>query len=123
LVCATNQRALTEKDKEANMSDLIRYEGSGGRAAARRSSRAMREIQQRGELDLAQLINSGRQAEARAMVRRRLAEDGMADVADVGNLARDLANGDQFLASLLIPIVQEFARTTARDIREFGRGF
>lgn len=83
----------------------------------------MREIQQRGELDLAQLINTGRQAEARAMVRRRLAEDGMADVADVGNLARDLANGDQFLASLLIPIVQEFARTTARDIREFGRGF
>ncbi|WP_405954303.1 hypothetical protein [Streptomyces phaeochromogenes] len=105
------------------MSDLIRYEGGGSRAAARRSSRAMREIQQRGELDLAQLINTGRQAEARAMVRRRLAEDGMADVADVGNLARDLANGDQFLASLLIPIVQEFARTTARDIREFGRGF
>ncbi|MEU3251087.1 hypothetical protein [Streptomyces sp. NPDC006997] len=105
------------------MSDLIRYEGGSSRAAARRSSRAMRELQQRGELDLAQLINSGRQAEARAMVRRRLAEDGLADVADVGNLARELANGDQFIASLLIPIVQEFARTTARDIREFGRGF
>ncbi|WP_314410124.1 hypothetical protein [Streptomyces sp. DSM 40484] len=105
------------------MSDLIRYEGGSSRAVARRSSRAMREVQQRGELDLAQLINTGRQAEARAMVRRRLAEDGMADVADVGNLARDLANGDPFLAGLLIPIVQEFARTTARDIREFGRGF
>ncbi|MGJ5826003.1 hypothetical protein [Streptomyces ossamyceticus] len=105
------------------MSDLNRYEGGNSRAAARRSSRAIREIQQRGELDLAQLINSGRQTEARAMVRRRLTEDGMADVADVGNLARVLANGDQFLATLLIPIVQEFAQTTARDIREFGRGF
>ena len=105
------------------MSDLSRYEGGGSRAAARRSSRAMQGIQQRGELDLAQLIASGRQVEARAMIRRRLTEDGMADVADVGNLARVLANGDQFLATLLIPIVQEFAQTTARDIREFGRGF
>ncbi|GAA3894426.1 hypothetical protein GCM10023084_54040 [Streptomyces lacrimifluminis] len=105
------------------MSDLIRYEGGSSRAVARRSSRAMQEIQQRGELDLAQLINSGRQVEARAMVRRRLTEDGMTDVADVGQRARELARGDQFLASLLIPIVQEFAQTTARDIREFGRDF
>lgn len=105
------------------MSDLIRYEGGVSRAAARRSSRRMMAIQERGELDLAQLVNTGRQAEARAMIRRRLTEDGMQDVADVGGLARDLANGDQFIASLLIPIVQEFARTTARDIREFGRGF
>ncbi|WP_216587757.1 hypothetical protein [Streptomyces brasiliscabiei] len=105
------------------MSDLSRYEGRGSRAAARRSNRRMMEVQQRGELDLAQLINSGRQAEARAMIRRRLTEDGMADVTDVGNLARDLANGDKFLATLLIPIVQEFAQTTARDIREFGQHF
>lgn len=105
------------------MSDLIRYNRGGGRAAARRQSRAMREVQERGELDLAQLVSSGRQYEARAMVRRRLAEDGMQDVADVGQLARELANGDQFLASLLIPIVQEFARTTTRDVHDFGRGF
>lgn len=105
------------------MSDLTRYEGGSSRAAARRASRAVRRTQERGELDLMQLANTGRMAEARGMIRRRLAEEGMADVTDVGNLARELANGDQFIASLLVPIVQEFARTTARDIREFGRGF
>lgn len=83
----------------------------------------MRRTQERGELDLMQLANSGRMAEARGLVRRRLAEEGMVDVTEVGNLARELANGDAYIASLLIPIAQEFARTTARDIREFGRGF
>ncbi|MDN3263294.1 hypothetical protein QWJ26_26490 [Streptomyces sp. CSDS2] len=104
------------------MSDLIRYEGNRRGGLTRRQERAARDVQHRGELDLAQLVQTGRQYEARAMIRRRITDDGMADVADVGNLARELANGDQFIASLLIPIVQEFARTTARDIREFGRG-
>ncbi|MFJ7189705.1 hypothetical protein [Streptomyces bacillaris] len=105
------------------MGDLIRHNSSGDRAVVRRSSRRVREIQERGELDLATMINNGRQAEARAMIRRRLVEDGMTDVADVGQLARDLSGGDQFIAALLLPIVQEFSRTTARDIRDFDRWF
>ncbi|MFD4788334.1 hypothetical protein ACFWN1_14990 [Streptomyces sp. NPDC058459] len=105
------------------MSELDRYDGSGRGSVACRPSRAARRTQQRGELDLMQLANSGRLAEVRGMVRRRLAEEGMADVTDVGNLARELANGDAYIASLLVPMAQEFARTTARDIREFGRGF
>lgn len=103
------------------MSDLIRYEGGGSRAAARRPSRAMRGVQQRGELDLAELFNTGRHQEVRAMMRKRFTEDGMQDITDVGQLARELVGDDQYLASLLIPIVQEFARATARDIRDFGR--
>ncbi|MFG2377619.1 hypothetical protein ACGFY9_39940 [Streptomyces sp. NPDC048504] len=105
------------------MSDLSRYEGGSSRAAARRSSRAMQQIQQRGELDLAQLISSGRQYEARAMIRRRLTEDGMVDIADVYAEARRLAGDDLGLASVLVPIVKEFARSTGQDIREFGQFF
>jgi hypothetical protein len=87
-----------------------------------RQSRAMRTVQRRAELDLYQLVLSSRYEEIKAMLRKRLAEDGMQDVTDVGHLAQELANGDQFVASLLIPIAQEFARQTARDIRDFGRG-
>lgn len=89
---------------------------------APRQSREQRALGERAELELSSLVNSGRQEEVKAMLRKRLTEDGMQDVTDVGRLAQELAAGDQFVASLLIPIVQEFARTTARDIRDFGRG-
>lgn len=105
------------------MSELDRYDGGGRGSVARRPSRAARRTQERGELDLMQLANSGRLAEARGMIRRHIAEEGMADAAYLGDRARELANGDAFIASLLLPIVQEFGRTTARDVREFGRGF
>ncbi|NBM14977.1 hypothetical protein [Streptomyces sp. GC420] len=89
---------------------------------APRQSRERRAIGERAELELASLLNSSRQEEVKAMLRKRLTEDGMQDIYDVGHLAQELAAGDQFIASLLIPIVQEFARTTARDVRDFGRG-
>ena len=105
--------------------DLI-YRGSYDHEERRpllaRQARGMRAVQQRAELELAELVSVGRREEVKAMLRKRLVEDGMQDVADVGRLAQELANGDQWVASLLVPIVQEYARTTARDIRDFGRG-
>lgn len=87
-----------------------------------RASRAERAIQQRAELDLLQLASDARHDEVKAILRKRLTECGMEDITDVGREARELADGDQFIASLLIPIVQEFARQTAHDVRDFGRG-
>jgi hypothetical protein len=101
--------------------DLTRL-GGEGRGVVPRHSRAVREIAQRAELDLAELLARGRYQEVRAILRKRMTEDGMQDVTDVGHLAQALAGGDQFIATLLVPMVQEFARTTARDIQNFGRG-
>lgn len=102
--------------------DLTRW-GGEGYGVARRQPRAQRELAQRAEQDLMQLVGDAKYNEVRAVLRKRMTEDGMQDVTDVGHLARDLANGDAFIASLLIPIVQDFARTTARDIQDFGRGW
>ncbi|MCX4699014.1 hypothetical protein [Streptomyces sp. NBC_01373] len=51
-----------------------------------------------------------------------MTDDALSDVQEVGKLAQELADDDPFIASLLIPVVQEFTRATAQDIREFGRG-
>jgi hypothetical protein len=101
---------------------IIRY-ATGYEVARRHQPRAQRELAQRAEHDLVQLIGDAKYNEVRAVLRKRMAEDGMQDITDVGHLARDLANGDAFIARLVIPIAQEFARTTARDIQDFGRGW
>jgi hypothetical protein len=103
-------------------SDLTRW-GGEGYGVARRQPRAQRDLAQRAEQGLMQLIGDARYNEIRAVLRKRMTEDGMQDITDVGHLARDLASGDAFIASLVIPIAQEFARTTARDIQDFGRGW
>lgn len=97
-------------------------EGGGRRREVARPTRRQRQAVERADIELFGLVSYGKQEEVKAMFRKRLTEDGLQDVTDVGNLARELAAGDQWLASLLIPIAQEFARTTARDIRDFGRG-
>lgn len=100
-------------------SDLELFGGGGGVA---RPSRAQRRALERADIELFQLVSAGRQEEVKAIIRKRLTESGMEDVTDVASLARELAGNDAYIASLLIPIVQEYARTTARDIRDFGRG-
>ncbi|MFC1419374.1 hypothetical protein [Streptacidiphilus cavernicola] len=82
---------------------------------------SVRRVQQNHSLDLARLAAENNHNEVRAMLRKRAAEDASLDVTQVGQLAQTLAGGDAFLASLLIPIVQEFARQTVNDIRDFGR--
>lgn len=104
-------------------SDLMRYSGDPGRRGElARPTRRQRAVIQRAELDRFDLVHAGQLEEVKAMFRKRLTEDAMQDIKDVGELARELAAGDEWIASLLIPIAQEFARTTARDIRDFGRG-
>ena len=106
-------------------SDLMRYGGGEldrGRRGSRRPSPRERAVAEQADIQLFELVVSGRHEEVKAMLRKRLTEDAMQDVTDVATLARDLAGQDAYLASLLIPIVQEYARTTARDIRDFGRG-
>ena len=87
----------------------------------RRASRQLESIQHNGTLDLARLAAEGNYTEVRAMLRKRITEDGMHDVTEVGQVAQQLANGDPFIGAMLIPIVQESARQTANDIRHFGR--
>ncbi|MGR6971412.1 hypothetical protein ACU639_17795 [Streptomyces cynarae] len=96
--------------------------GRGRRGEVARPTRRQRAAVERADIELFQLASHGRHEEMKAMFRKRLVEDGMQDVTDVATLARELAGEDQYVASLLIPIVQEYARTTARDIRDFGRG-
>ncbi|WP_354401200.1 hypothetical protein [Streptomyces sp. PvR018] len=57
------------------------------------------------------------------MLRKRMTEDAAQDITDVAQLTQQLAGNDQWVASLLIPLVQEYARTTTRDIKDFGRGW
>lgn len=99
--------------------ELELFSGGGGVA---RPTRAQRRAVERADIELFQLVHAGKQEEVKAIIRRRLVESGMEDVTDVANFARELAGGDAYIASLLIPMVQEYARTTARDIRDFGRG-
>jgi hypothetical protein len=120
-----NEARSDKKEAAVMGADLSLFGGSEERRGgmlAPRQSRAQRSAEQRAEVELFQLVASGRQEEVKAMLRKRLTEDAMQDVTDVGRLAQELAGTDQFLATLLIPIVQEYARTTARDIRDFGRG-
>lgn len=96
--------------------------GSGGaELSRRRSSRQLAAIQNGNTLDLARLAAEGNHAEVRAMLRKRITEDGMHDVTEVAQVAQQLANGDPFIGAMIIPIVQEFARQTVNDIRHFGR--
>ncbi|MBK6017009.1 hypothetical protein [Streptomyces sp. MBT53] len=101
----------------------LRGFGRGGSRGelSKRSSRELRAVQEGGTLDLARLAGESDYTELRAMFRKRITEDGMRDIADVTQVAVQLAAGDQFLATLLIPIVQEYGRQTAQDIRNFGR--
>jgi hypothetical protein len=106
--------------------ELELFGGGTVRAAQRgevaRPTRRQRRVAERADIELFQLVSAGKQEEVKAIVRKRLVESGMEDVTDVANLARSLAGEDAYIASLLIPIVAEYARTTARDIRDFGRG-
>ncbi|WP_427921147.1 hypothetical protein [Streptomyces sp. cg40] len=102
--------------------ELRNFNQAGGRReVSRRVARGLRTVQETQTLDLARLAGEGEYTELRAMFRKRIVEDGMRDVTDVVEVAQQLAAGDQFVASLLIPIVQDFARQTSQDIRSFGR--
>ncbi|MGW3287534.1 hypothetical protein ACWDR3_23160 [Streptomyces sp. NPDC001002] len=95
---------------------------SEGRKNVMRVSKAERVMQQREQEAAANLLFEARKQEFTAALRQRITENAMHDVHDVGTTARDLADGDPFLASLLIPLVEEFTRQTVRDVRTFGNG-
>ncbi|MFB6518563.1 hypothetical protein [Streptomyces sp. NPDC056401] len=100
--------------------------GGGGqsddrRAMERRPSRGVRNVQRRADAELSRLVNNGRYEDAKAMIRKRLTEDGLQDVVDIYRLGDELAASTPGATGLLAEIVQEYARTTARDIRDFGR--
>ena len=96
--------------------------GGGGFPERRsRPSRGQRAVQRRADVAFAQLVASGNHQEAVALFRKRMTEDGIQDVVDVYRLGDELAAANPGAAGLLAEIVKEFARTTARDIRDFGR--
>ncbi|WP_369042472.1 hypothetical protein [Streptomyces sp. Midd1] len=95
---------------------------SESRKSVMRASKTERAMQQREQEAAANLLFEARKQEFTAALRQRATQNAMHDVRDVGTEARDLADGDPFLASLLIPLVEEFQRQTVRDIRTFGNG-
>ncbi len=94
--------------------------GGGGRLE-RRASRSVRAVQRRADADMNRLVNSGEYEDVKAMIRKRITEDGLQDVVDIYRLGDELAASNPGATGLLSEIVMEFARTTARDIRDFGR--
>ncbi|KFU80774.1 hypothetical protein BB31_12545 [Amycolatopsis lurida NRRL 2430] len=54
-----------------------------------------------------------------AELRKRFTEKSMFDVADVMGLFKQLTGDDPTIAAALAPIVQEYVRETARDVRNF----
>ena len=88
----------------------------------RRLTKTERALVQRAEDDRNTLLFEARKQEFTTALRKRLSENALYDVRDVAELAQDLAGGDQFLAAMLIPIVQEFTRQTTREVRNFGNG-
>lgn len=91
------------------------------RGLAARPSRGQRAAQRRTDVDLVRLHGAGKIEEVKLLLRKRMTEDGMHDVADIFQLGQQLAAENPAVASLLGDIVREFAYTTARDIRDFGR--
>lgn len=93
------------------------------RGAMVRRSGVQRDIERRAERAGAELMYEAGKQEFTAMLRKRCAERGIYDIADVAQLARELADGDPFIGGLIVPVVQEFARQTAVDVRTLGQGF
>ncbi|MGW0996346.1 hypothetical protein ACWD5V_24275 [Streptomyces sp. NPDC002523] len=77
---------------------------------------------ERADIELFELASHGKHGEMKSMFRNELTDDAMREFREVADLTRELAGEDQYVAPLLIPIVQNFARTTARDMCDFGRG-
>ena len=53
-------------------------------------------------------------------LRKRFTEKTMYDVADVMGLCQQLSGNDATIATALAPIVQEYVRGSAREVRNFG---
>jgi len=105
------------------MGTALELFSGGSEWGGRRNEVARRKhAEQQLDVELFRLMGDGKKEEFKALVRKRLAETGLEDVTDVANLARQLAGEDAYIASLLIPIVQDFARTVSHSVRDFGRG-
>ncbi|MGW1006874.1 hypothetical protein [Streptomyces sp. NPDC002520] len=77
---------------------------------------------ERADIELFEPASHGRHEEMKSMVRKKLTGDAMRDFREAADLTRELAGEDEYVAPLLIPVVQDYARTTARDMYDFGRG-
>ncbi|WP_371655544.1 MULTISPECIES: hypothetical protein [unclassified Streptomyces] len=88
-----------------------------------RPSKSQRALQERAELDVAKLLVSARKQDVTGALRKRITENGLRDARDVLELLKELSGGDEMMARALLPIYSEFARQTARDVRDFGREF
>ncbi|MBD2828149.1 hypothetical protein ID875_06965 [Streptomyces globisporus] len=87
-----------------------------------RLNRDQRALQARADRDRTNLLYEAQKQEFTAALRTRMSQNGLQDARDVGELARELAGDDPFLASLLGPIAEEFGRQVVRDVRYFGKG-
>ncbi|MFC8829030.1 hypothetical protein ACFT9I_27195 [Streptomyces sp. NPDC057137] len=95
-------------------------DGRGGWLA--RPSKDQRALQARAERDRTNLLYEAQKQEFTEALRLRLTQNVMYDISDVVGLAEQLAAGNPYLAVELHKVVQEFARQSGRDVRNFGNG-
>ncbi|MFC8080346.1 hypothetical protein ACFUN8_33000 [Streptomyces sp. NPDC057307] len=105
---------------ELMLGDDGQEDGRGG--WLNRQSKEQRALQARAKRDGANLLYEAQKQELTAALRMRLTENAMHDITDVVGLAQQLSAGDPYLAQELHKIVQDFARQSGRDVRNFGNG-
>ena len=99
--------------------DLIRSgfgaEDDGQSWLARQTPAYKREAAEFGAL-----VSQAKNQQRHAVVRNAMTERAFYDGRDLGELADELSVGSPVVATVLYPILQEWARATARDVRTFG---
>ncbi|MFD6072781.1 hypothetical protein [Amycolatopsis lurida] len=81
--------------------------------------REQRELQRRASAAVSEAVASANVKVLQAELRKRFTEKSMFDVADVMGLFKQLTGADPTVAAALAPIVEEYVRGTARDVRNF----
>ncbi|MGW7539428.1 hypothetical protein [Amycolatopsis sp. NPDC054798] len=100
------------------------YSGSQEHAVSRAirqgERRERRALQRRTATAVSEVMANSDTKLLEGELRKRLAEKTMHDVADVVGLYQQLAGNDATTATALAPIVQEYVRGSAREMRNFG---
>lgn len=85
----------------------------------RPARRDQRDLQRRTQANMANLISNANVKVLQAELRKRFTEKALLDTSDVTGLFKQLAGDDQVVAAALAPIVEEYVRQSARDVRNF----
>ncbi|WP_043776824.1 hypothetical protein [Amycolatopsis rifamycinica] len=100
----------------------------GGYSGSQEPSRPMwpgerrehRALERRTNMAISEAVANANIKVLEGELRKRFTEKTMYDVADVMGLYQQLSGNDATIATALAPIVQEYVRGSAREVRNFG---